>query len=392
VGRLCTVRDVDWSGKTALVRVDFNVPMQDGRVADDTRIRAALPTIQYLREHGARVVLLSHLGRPDGKPAAAYSLKPVAARTSELLGAEVRFAVDCVGTPAEDAVSALGPGEVVLLENVRFHAEEETNDSGFAGQLAGLGDVFVNDAFGTAHRAHASTEGLANFLPAVAGLLMAKEIVALGSALENPRHPFVGVVGGAKVSSKLAVLENLIDRVDRLLIGGGMANTFLKAQGIEVGKSLLEADLVDTAAELLGRGGKILLPVDVVVTTDFKGSAAPRTCAVDDVQADEMIVDLGPRTVDAFKAEIGQAGTVLWNGPMGVFEDPRFAAGTLAIARAMAESSGTTVVGGGESVQAVEQAGLADKLTHVSTGGGASLEFIEGKVLPGVAVLKSDCS
>jgi phosphoglycerate kinase len=392
VGRLCTVRDVDWSGKTALVRVDFNVPMQDGRVADDTRIRAALPTLQFLREKGAKIVLLSHLGRPDGKPAEKYSLKPVAARTAELLGAEVRFAADCVGPAAEDAVSALNPGEVVLLENVRFHAEEEANDSGFAGQLAGLADVFVNDAFGTAHRAHASTEGLAQYLPAVAGLLMEKEIVSLGSALEEPARPFVGIVGGAKVSSKLAVLENLIDRVDRLLIGGGMANTFLKAQGREVGKSLLEADLVDTAADLLQRGGKIVLPVDVVVTMDLKGTAPPRTCSVEEVGADEMIVDIGPRTMDAFKAEIATAGTVLWNGPMGIFEDPRFAAGTLSVARAMAESKSTTVVGGGESVQAVEQAGLAAKLTHVSTGGGASLEFIEGKVLPGVAALKSDCT
>jgi len=392
VSRLCTVREVDWSGKTALVRVDFNVPMQDGQVADDTRIRAALPTVRYLREKGARIVLLSHLGRPDGAPSEKYSLKPVAARTAELLGAEVRFATDCIGAAAEDAVSALGPGDVVLLENVRFHAEEEANDSGFAGQLAGLADVFVNDAFGTAHRAHASTEGLAEYLPAVAGLLMEKEIVSLGSALEHPRHPFVGIVGGAKVSSKLAVLENLIDRVDRLLIGGGMANTFLSAQRLEVGKSLLEADLVDTASDLLQRGGKIVLPVDVVVTTDLKGSAAPRICAVEEVGPDEMIVDIGPRTMDAFKAEINQAGTVLWNGPMGIFEDSRFAAGTLSVARAMADSRATTVVGGGESVQAVEQAGLADKLTHVSTGGGASLEFIEGKVLPGVAVLKSDCA
>src|SRR6266849_5856774 len=366
--------------------------MQDGQVADDTRIRAALPTLQFLREKGAKIVLLYHLGRSDGTPSEKYSLKPVAARTAELLGAEVRFAADCIGPPAEDAVSALGPGEVVLLENVRFHAEEEANDSGFGGQLAGLAHVFVNDAFGTAHRAHASTAGLAEYLPAVAGLLMEKEIVSLGSALGEPRHPFVGVVGGAKVSSKLAVLENLIDRVDRLLIGGGMANTFLKAQSREVGKSLLEADLVETASDLLQRGGKILLPVDVVVTTDLKGGADPRTCSVDEVGPDEMIVDIGPRTMDAFRAEIATAGTVLWNGPMGVFEDPRFAAGTLSVARAMADSKATTVVGGGESVQAVEQAGLADRLTHVSTGGGASLEFIEGKVLPGVAALKRDCA
>jgi phosphoglycerate kinase len=393
VGRLCTVRDVDWSGKTALVRVDFNVPMQDGRVADDTRIRAALPTLQYLREHGAKVVLLSHLGRPDGKVSEKYSLKPVAAHVAEVLGAPCAFGTDCVGAAAEDAVSAIGSGDVVLLENVRFHPEEEANDSGFAGQLAGLGDTFVNDAFGTAHRAHASTAGVAEFLPAVAGLLMEKEIVFLGSALEAPKRPFVAIVGGAKVSSKLAVLENLMERVDRLLIGGGMANTFLKAQGHEVGQSLLEPDLVETARDLLTRGRqKLVLPVDVVVTTDLKGTAQPRTCALDAVGSDDMIVDIGPASLDLFKTEIAASGTVLWNGPMGVFEDPRFAAGTLAVASAMAASSATTIVGGGESVQAVEQAGLAAKLAHVSTGGGASLEFIEGKVLPGVAVLRSDCA
>jgi phosphoglycerate kinase len=391
VGRLCTVRDVDWGGKTALVRVDFNVPMKDGRVADDTRIRAALPTINYLREHGARVVLLSHLGRPDGKPNPKYSLEPVSERVGELLEAPCPFGADCIGPPAEAAVRMIGPGEVVLLENVRFHAEEEANDPAFARQLAHLGEVFVNDAFGTAHRAHASTEGLAHLLPAVAGLLMEKEIVTMGQALEDPKRPFVAVVGGAKVSSKLAVLQNLIDRVDRLLIGGGMANTFLKAQGREVGRSLLEPDLVDTARELAGRGGKIVLPTDVVVTTDLKSEAPTRTCDVGDVGPDEMIVDIGPRTAEAFAAEIRVAGTVLWNGPMGVFENPRFAAGTLAVAGAMVESGATTIVGGGESVQAVEQAGLADKLTHVSTGGGASLEFIEGKVLPGVAALKHDC-
>jgi phosphoglycerate kinase len=383
---------VDWGGQTALVRVDFNVPMKDGAVADDTRIRAALPTLQYLREHGAKVVLLSHLGRPDGKPNPKYSLEPVAERLGELLGAPCPFAADCIGPVAEAAVKMVQPGEVLLLENVRFHAAEEAHDPAFAAELAKLGDVFVNDAFGTAHRAHASTEGLAHHLPAVAGLLMEREIAALGGALNTPKRPFVAVIGGAKVSSKLGVLNNLIDRVDRLLIGGGMANTFLQAEGKQVGKSLLEADLVPTARDLLGRGGKILLPNDVVVTTDLKGSAAPRTTSIDDVHADEAIVDVGPRTVEAFQAEIGRAGTVLWNGPMGVFEDPRFAAGTLAIARAMADSRATTVVGGGESVQAVEQAGLAEKLSHVSTGGGASLEFIEGRVLPGVAALRSDCS
>lgn len=391
MGRLCTVRDVDWSAQTALVRVDFNVPMQDGRVADDTRIRAALPTLQYLRERGARVVLLSHLGRPDGKPDRQYTLEPVAERVGELLEAPCPFAADCVGPAAEAAVEMIGPGEVVLLENVRFHPEEESNDPEFGRQLAKLGDIFVNDAFGTAHRAHASTEGLAHYLPGVAGLLMDKEIVTIGQALDDPERPFVAIVGGAKVSSKLAVLQNLIDRVERLLIGGGMANTFLKAQGREVGKSLLEPELVATARALLSRGDKIVLPIDVVVTTDLKGEAPARTVSSDEVGAAEIIVDIGPRTAERFRAEIARAGTVLWNGPMGVFENPRFASGTLAIARAMAESKATTIVGGGESVQAVEQAGLADKLTHVSTGGGAALEFIEGKVLPGVAALKHDC-
>ncbi len=390
MGRLCTIRDTDWARKTALVRVDFNVPMHDGRVADDTRIRAALPTIAYLREHGARVVLMSHLGRPDGQPNAKYSLAAVAERVGELLEAQCPFASDCVGPPAEAAVKTIEPGGVLMLENVRFHAEEEKNDPGFAQQLAKLGDVYVNDAFGTAHRAHASTEGLAHLLPAYAGLLMEKEIVSLGSALDSPRRPFVAVVGGAKVSSKLGVLNNLISRVDRLLIGGGMANTFLRAAGYEVGRSLLEEDLLDTARAL--QGSKLLLPSDVIVTTDLKDtSARVRTCGVDAVKPDEMIVDIGPQSRDAFSKELARAGTVLWNGPMGVFEDPRFAEGTLAIAHAMADSKATTVVGGGESVQAVEQAGVAAKLSHVSTGGGASLEFIEGKVLPGVAALRSDC-
>jgi phosphoglycerate kinase len=279
----------------------------------------------------------------------------------------------------------------VLLQNVRFHKEEEANDPSFAAALAKLGDVFVNDAFGTAHRAHASTEGLAHHLPAVAGLLMEKEIVTLGNALEHPKRPFLAIVGGAKVSSKLAVLQNLIDRVDRLLIGGGMANTFLKARGLEVGRSLLEAELVPTAKELLSRGDKILLPVDVVVTTDLKSAASTQVRGVDAIGPDDIIADIGPSTIEAFAAEIRTAGTVLWNGPMGIFEDPRFANGTLAVAHAMAKSHATTIVGGGESVQAVEQAGVADKLTHVSTGGGASLEFIEGKVLPGVAALRTDC-
>ena len=389
MSRLCTIRDLDWAGKTALVRVDFNVPMQDGRVADDTRIRAVLPTLAYLREHGARLVLMSHLGRPDGKPNPKYSLEPVAERLGELLGAPCPFAADCVGPAAEAAVKMLGPGDVLLLENVRFHPQEEQNDPEFAARLARLGDAFVNDAFGAAHRAHASTEGLAHHLPAVAGLLMEHEIEALSSALDRPDRPFVAVIGGAKVSTKLGVLRNLIDRVDRLLIGGGMANTFLKAQGREVGKSLLEPELVGTARHLLQ--DKVVLPTDVVVTTDLKSSAPTRTVPTDAIGQDDIVADIGPRSVDAFRTEIARARTVLWNGPMGVFEDPRFAAGTLAVAGALADSKATTVVGGGESVQAVEEAGVADKLSHVSTGGGASLEFIEGKTLPGVAALRNDC-
>ena len=385
---------MDWGGKTALVRVDFNVPMKDGHVEDDTRIRAVVPTLAYLREHGAKIVLMSHFGRPDGKPNPKYTLKPTADRLAELLGRPVAFAADCVGQPARDAVRALQPGDVVLLENVRFHPEEEANDPAFARQLAELGDAFVNDAFGAAHRAHASTEGVAKHLPAVAGLLMEKEVRSLGDALNNPKRPFVAVVGGAKVSSKLGVLDNLIDKVDALLIGGGMANTFLKAQGKEVGKSLLEADLVSKARELQQqadrRGIKLLLPTDVAVSTAFEGGEV-RTTSADTIGADEMVMDIGPASIQAYKAALASAGTVLWNGPMGVFEQPRFAEGTLAIARALAESSATTVVGGGESVQAVEQAGVAEQLTHVSTGGGASLEFIEGKVLPGVAALKQDC-
>ncbi len=387
---------MDWGGKTALVRVDFNVPMQDGRVADDSRIRAALPTIDYLRGRGARVVLLSHLGRPKGRPDPKYSLEPVAERLGELRGIPVPFAGDCVGPIAEAAVKMIQPGEVVLLENLRFHAEEETNDPTFARQLAGLGDVFVNDAFGAAHRAHASTEAITHELPSVAGLLMEKEVWALGSALNDPQRPFVAIIGGAKVSTKLGVLRTLLDRVDALLIGGGMANTFLKAQGYEVGRSLLEAELVPQARELLEqarrRGLKLVLPTDVMVTTSLEGDGPVRVAAAGEVQPDELIADIGPLSAQAYQEEIRSAGTVLWNGPMGVFERPAFASGTLAIARAMADSQATTIVGGGESVQAVEEAGVAERLTHVSTGGGASLEFIEGRTLPGVAALRSDCS
>jgi phosphoglycerate kinase len=394
--RLCTIRDVDWGGKTALVRVDFNVPMQDGRVAEDTRIRAVLPTLHELRQRGARVVLLSHLGRPDGTVQPNLSLAPIAVRLAELQQAPCAFASDCVGPQAQSAVAALRPGEVLLLENVRFHAEEEANDAGFAVQLAQLGDVFVNDAFGTAHRAHASTEGVAHVLPAVAGLLVEKEVTALGNALDRPDHPFVAVIGGAKVSSKLEVLRNLAQKVDELLIGGGMANTFLKALDYDVGKSLLEPDLVYVADGLLdharSRGARVVVPADVIVTTSLHDGGHVRVALVDQVGPDEIIADIGPETIAAYESTLAQARTILWNGPMGVFEQPRFAAGTLAIARTLASSTATTVVGGGESVQAIEQAGLADKITHVSTGGGASLEFLEGKELPGVAALQHDCT
>jgi phosphoglycerate kinase len=394
--RLCTVRDVDWPGTTALVRVDFNVPMRDGRVADDTRIRAVLPTLGELRGRGARVVLLSHLGRPDGKPQPKLSLAPIAERLAELRKAPCGFASDCVGPRARAAVAALLPGDVVLLENVRFHPEEEANDPAFARQLAALGDVFVNDAFGTAHRAHASTEGIAHVLPAVAGLLMEQEVTALTNALDRPERPFMAVIGGAKVSTKLNVLRNLTSKVDELLIGGGMANTFLKALDYEVGKSLLEPDLVRAADELLDharRGGaRIVVPEDVVLTTSLHDSGHRRVARVDQVGHDEIIADIGPDTITAYQKTLARARTIVWNGPMGVFEQPVYAAGTLAIAQALAGSTATTVVGGGESVQAVEQMGVADKLTHVSTGGGATLEFLEGKELPGVAALRHDCS
>jgi phosphoglycerate kinase len=325
-----------------------------------------------------------------------YSLAPIAERLSELQPVPCAFADECVGPVARAAVDGLRPGDVVLLENVRFHAEEERNDPAFAGQLAELGDAFVNDAFGTAHRAHASTEGVAHLLPAVAGLLMEKEVSALGDALDHPERPFVAVIGGAKVSSKLDVLRNLAQKVDELLIGGGMANTFLRALDYDVGKSLLELDLVRTADELLGhtrrRGARVVLPEDVVVTTSLHEGGHVRIARVDQVRADEIIVDIGPATIRAYQDVLARARTILWNGPMGVFEQPRFAAGTVAVAHALAASTGTTVVGGGESVQAVEQAGVADALTHVSTGGGASLEFLEGKELPGVAALRHDCT
>ncbi|MGE3273238.1 MAG: phosphoglycerate kinase [Chloroflexota bacterium] len=387
-----SIRDLDVKNKTVLVRVDYNVPLDsEGHVADATRIVATLPTINYLREQGAKTVLMAHFGRPKGQPNPKYSLKPVAADLSQRLGITVPLAPDCVGPEVAAAVRALQPGDVQLLENVRFHPEEEKNEPDFARQLAALGDLYVNDAFGAAHRAHASTAGIAAYLPSAAGFLMHKELEVLGGILESPKKPFVAIVGGAKVSSKLGVLESMLQRVDKLLIGGGMANTFLKARGLEVGTSLLEADLVQTAADLdaraKARGVELLLPADVVVTEKVAEGATGEVVDAASVPADRAIVDIGPKAVAAYSAALDGAGTVLWNGPMGVFEIPAFAAGTRAIAQVLADSSATTVIGGGESVAAVEQLGLADKMTHISTGGGASLELLEGKELPGVAAL-----
>ncbi|MBM3135427.1 MAG: phosphoglycerate kinase [Chloroflexi bacterium] len=388
-----TVQDINVQNKRVLVRVDFNVPLDKatGAITDDARIQAALPTIRYLIGQGARVVLCSHLGRPDGKVVDKLRLGPVAQRLSELLGQPVARTDDCVGPAVQAAVAAMRPGDVLLLENLRFHAEEEANDPVFARQLAALADVYVNDAFGTAHRAHASTEGVAHYLPAVAGFLMEKEIDYLSRALENPARPFDAIIGGAKVSDKIAVLQNLLGKVDALLIGGGMANTFLKAQGHEVGQSLVEDDKLELARSLLAqaqaRHVRLLLPVDVVVADKFAADAAAKTVPVTAVPADWRILDVGPQTVKLFAQELKAARTVVWNGPLGVFEFPAFAQGTIALAKALAASRATTIIGGGDSAAAVEKAGVADKITHISTGGGASLEFLEGKTLPGVAAL-----
>lgn len=387
-----TIKDVDVKGKRVLVRVDFNVPMENGQVTDDRRIRAALPTINYLLEHGASVTLMSHLGRPKDAPDPKYAMDPVAAKLSELLGRPVKKLDDCVGPEVEAAVKAMQPGEVTLLENTRFHKAEKKNEPDFSKQLAALGDVYVNDAFGSAHRAHASTAGVTDYLrPAVAGFLLEKELAYLGGALANPTPPFLAIMGGAKISDKIAVIDNLLSQVDSLLIGGGMANTFLAAQGYDVGKSLVEQEAIDTAKKLLAESGdKLVLPVDCVVATEFKADAPAEVVAVDEVPAEQMILDIGPATIAHFSNRLAAAKTVIWNGPMGVFEFPRFAEGTFAVARALAGLSGsgaTTIIGGGDSAAAVEQSGLAGKMSHISTGGGASLEFLEGKVLPGVAAL-----
>lgn len=384
-----TIRDIDVRGKKVLVRVDFNVPLKDGVVGDDTRIRAAIPTINYLLENGAAVILCSHLGRPKGGPEAKYSLAPVAAHLAGLLGKKVSFAEDCIGPKAEEAAAALKPGDVLVLENTRFHAEEEANDPGMAKQLASLAEVFVNDAFGTAHRAHASTEGVTHYLPGVAGFLLEKEIRYLGQTIADPQRPFVAITGGAKISDKIGVIKNLLQKADAILIGGGMANTFLKAKGFAMADSLVEDESLPTALSLMDEGaGKIHLPVDMVLADKFEAEAATRTTAVGNVPDGWRILDIGPETVKAFGEVIKTAGTVVWNGPMGVFEFPKFAEGTYGVARLVAESKAVSVIGGGESVAAIQQSGLADKITHISTGGGASLEMLEGLELPGVAALQ----
>ncbi len=383
-----TVRDIDVQGKKVLVRCDFNVPLENGVIQDDKRIREALPTIRYLLQHGAGVVLASHLGRPKGVTAE-FSLAPIASYLSQALEMDVPLLPDCVGPEIERVCAALKPGGVVLLENLRFHPEEEANDLAFAQELAKLADLYVNDAFGTAHRAHASTEGVAHLLPAVAGLLMEKEINFLGAALEQPKRPFVAILGGAKVKDKIAVIESLLPKVDQLLIGGGMAFTFLKAKGMEIGCSLLDESNIETAQRLMAESmDRMKLPIDVVVAKELTATASTHIVSADAIPPDMIGADIGPKTAEMFGRSIECAGTVLWNGPMGVFEMKPFADGTRSVAESMAKCKGTTIVGGGDSAAAIEEFGLADKVSHVSTGGGASLEFLEGKELPGIAALQ----
>ncbi|HEY45029.1 MAG TPA: phosphoglycerate kinase [Anaerolineae bacterium] len=383
-----TIRDVDLRGLRALVRVDFNVPLDEGIVTDDTRLRASLPTLNYLIENGASVVLCSHLGRPKGEVVPSLSLRPVAKKLSELLGQSVGFVAECIGPEVQAAAEKLKAGEILVLENTRFHPEETANDPAFAAELASLADLFVNDAFGSAHRAHASTEGVAHYLPAVAGFLMEKEITYLGAALEKPEHPYVAILGGAKISDKIGVVERLLDQADQLLVGGAMANTFLAAAGNDMAASLVEEESIELAKGLIKKAGKhLMLPVDLVVADAFSEDAAKQVVTPDDVPDGWRAMDIGPRTVEKFSDVVEDARLVVWNGPMGVFEFEPFAAGTKALAEAVAKVEGTTIVGGGDSAAAIQQAGLTDKIDHVSTGGGASLELIEGKKLPGVEIL-----
>lgn len=383
-----TIEDIDVKGQKVLVRVDFNVPIKEGVVGDDNRIQAALPTINYLLNHQAILILCSHLGRPNGEVKKEYSLKPVADHLSSILGQPVGFAEDCIGPVAEEAVKKLSAGDVLLLENTRFHAGEKKNDPEMARQLASLADLYVNDAFGSAHRAHASTEGVTHFLPSVAGYLMEKEIIYLGQAIANPDKPFIAILGGAKISDKIGVIHNLLQKADQIMIGGGMANTFFKAQGYPVGDSLVEDDSLDLARELIQMADyRLRLPVDVVIGDKFEANADLEIMSMGPIPDGWRILDIGPETVKSFGKPISEAGTIVWNGPMGVFEFPRFAEGTVGLAKAIARSKATSIIGGGDSVAAVKQAGLADKITHISTGGGASLEMLEGKVLPGMAAL-----
>ena len=388
-----SVEDIDVSGKKVIVRCDFNVPQDEtGRITDDKRIVAALPTIKYLLEHNAAVILCSHLGRPKGEFKMKYSLAPVAERLSELLGKEVKLAKDVIGEDAKKLASELKCGEAMLLENVRFHKEEEKNDPAFAKELASMAEIYVNDAFGTAHRAHASTAGIADYLPAVCGFLINKEISIMGKALANPVRPFVAILGGAKVSDKIGVINNLIEKCDTIIIGGGMSYTFMKAMGKEIGTSLCEDDKLDLAKDLMAKaeakGVKLLLPIDTVCADHFAADATPVVYEAGALPADMMGLDIGPKTVELFSAAVKDAGTVVWNGPMGVFEFDAFAVGTKAMAKAIAESNAVSIIGGGDSAAAVEKLGFADKMSHISTGGGASLEFLEGLELPGIACLQ----
>ncbi|MBQ1431207.1 MAG: phosphoglycerate kinase [Firmicutes bacterium] len=389
-----TVEDVKWEGKTALVRVDFNVPLKNGVITDDRRITAALPTIKYLMEQGAKVILMSHLGRPDGEPKPEFTLKPVADRLNELLQGNVVFCPSdvVVDDKVKEAAAALKAGQVLLLENVRYRKEETKNGADFAKELASLGDVFVNDAFGTAHRAHASTAGVADYIPCVSGYLIEKEVKFLGDTLEDPDRPFVAIMGGAKVGDKIPVIRNLLKKVDYLLIGGGMTYTFYKAQGLETGKSIIDEENVELAGKLLEEaellGVKLMLPLDSVCAKEFSNDSETGIFKAENMPSDMMGLDIGPETVQAYSQVIAEAATIVWNGPLGVFEMDNFAEGTRKIAEALAESKAVTVIGGGDSAAAVEKFGLADKMTHISTGGGASLEFLEGKVLPGVAVIE----